>query len=140
MDVAAETYRRLVKLAEASPFSYVEVRPKDLAGGDRRLARRAADILRMIGRPVWRGGGYVYRIWKPIPPFDVWAEAWRGSSGEYKIISVHLPEKWLVWIGELVRSGVYPTRSHVIRAALDEMLEKYRRGGLAQKRGEGGRI
>ena len=140
MDEACVTYRRLLELAEASPFSYVEVRPRDLAGGDRNLARRVACVLRSIGEPVWRGYYYVYRIRKPIPPFDAWVEAWRGSTGQYKLISVHIPGRWLEWINELVRRGVYPTRSHVVRAAIDEMLEKYRRGGLFQKRGVGGRI
>ncbi|MBP1449854.1 MAG: type II toxin-antitoxin system ParD family antitoxin [Thermoproteus sp.] len=40
------------------------------------------------------------------------------------MISLHLPRKMLEQIDELVRRGIYPNRSEVIRAAVRDLLYK----------------
>ena len=41
-----------------------------------------------------------------------------------KIASVLLPEACLVGLDELVRSGMYPSRSAAIRAAIRDLLKR----------------
>jgi len=41
-----------------------------------------------------------------------------------KIVSVLLPESYLEGLHELVRMGMYPCRSAVIRAAVRDMLKR----------------
>ena len=41
-----------------------------------------------------------------------------------KLVTVLLPEAYLTGLDELVRSGMYPSRSAAIRAAVRDMLKK----------------
>lgn len=41
-----------------------------------------------------------------------------------KLVTVLLPEAYLVGLDELVRSGMYPSRSAAIRAAVRDMLKR----------------
>ncbi|MDH5816633.1 MAG: ribbon-helix-helix domain-containing protein [Candidatus Nezhaarchaeota archaeon] len=41
-----------------------------------------------------------------------------------RIITVKIPEAYLRELDELVRSGLYPSRSEIIRTALRELLKK----------------
>lgn len=41
-----------------------------------------------------------------------------------RIVTVKIPEAYLRELDELVRSGVYPSRSEAIRVALRELLKK----------------
>ena len=47
-------------------------------------------------------------------------------SGEtlMKLVTVLLPEAYLVGLDELVRSGMYPSRSAAIRAAVRDLLKR----------------
>ncbi|RLC73747.1 MAG: hypothetical protein DRI26_00215, partial [Chloroflexi bacterium] len=42
-----------------------------------------------------------------------------------QLITVHLPETIIKALDELVRRGLFPTRSEAIRAATRELLKKY---------------
>ena len=44
------------------------------------------------------------------------------------LISVHLPQKMLQQIEELVRQGLFPSRSEAIRSAIRELLLKHKAG------------
>ena len=46
------------------------------------------------------------------------------------LISFHLPKSYVDVIDELVRRGVYPSRSEAIRAALRELVNKYKLDGV----------
>ncbi|HDO20745.1 MAG TPA: ribbon-helix-helix protein, CopG family [Candidatus Bathyarchaeota archaeon] len=47
------------------------------------------------------------------------------NSGErLKIVSIRLPEVYIELIDELIRLGIYPSRSEIIRVALREFLSK----------------
>jgi len=41
-----------------------------------------------------------------------------------KLVTVLLPEAYLVGLDELVRSGMYPSRSAAIRAAVRDLLKR----------------
>jgi len=41
-----------------------------------------------------------------------------------KLVTVLLPEAYLTGLDELVRSGMYPSRSAAIRAAVRDMVKK----------------
>ncbi|MGQ9459654.1 MAG: ribbon-helix-helix domain-containing protein [Candidatus Bathyarchaeaceae archaeon] len=41
-----------------------------------------------------------------------------------KLVTVLLPEAYLEGLDELVRSGMYPSRSSAIRSAVRDMLKK----------------
>jgi len=41
-----------------------------------------------------------------------------------KLVTVLLPEAYLEGLDELIRSGMYPSRSAAIRAAVRDMLKK----------------
>lgn len=45
------------------------------------------------------------------------------------LISFHAPQSYVETLDELVRMGVFPTRSEAIRAALRELLSKYKLDG-----------
>jgi metal-responsive CopG/Arc/MetJ family transcriptional regulator len=42
------------------------------------------------------------------------------------LVSFHVPQTYIDTINELVRRGVYPSRSEAVRAAIRELLGKYR--------------
>lgn len=44
--------------------------------------------------------------------------------GRMKIISVQLPQGLIKAMDQLVRQGVYPNRSEIIRTAIRELLKK----------------
>jgi Arc/MetJ-type ribon-helix-helix transcriptional regulator len=46
------------------------------------------------------------------------------------LISFHLPKSYVDVIDELVRRGVYPSRSEAIRVALRELVNKYKLDGV----------
>jgi Predicted transcriptional regulators containing the CopG/Arc/MetJ DNA-binding domain len=46
------------------------------------------------------------------------------------LISFHVPRSNVEVIDELVRLGLYPSRSEAIRAALRELLSKYKLDGV----------
>lgn len=46
------------------------------------------------------------------------------------LISFHIPKSYVDVIDELVRRGVYPSRSEAIRAALRELVNKYKLDGV----------
>jgi predicted solute-binding protein len=46
------------------------------------------------------------------------------------LISFHIPKSYVEVIDELVRRGVYPSRSEAIRAALRELVNKYKLDGV----------
>jgi antitoxin ParD1/3/4 len=46
------------------------------------------------------------------------------------LISFHVPRSYVEVIDELVRLGLYPSRSEAIRAALRELLSKYKLDGV----------
>jgi len=46
------------------------------------------------------------------------------------LISFHVPRSYVEVLDELVRMGVYPSRSEAIRAALRELLGKYKPDGI----------
>ena len=41
-----------------------------------------------------------------------------------KLVSVHLPEKYVEYLERLVEMGLYPSRSEAIRVAVRDLLEK----------------
>ncbi|MEM1519441.1 MAG: ribbon-helix-helix domain-containing protein [Pyrobaculum sp.] len=45
------------------------------------------------------------------------------------LISFHVPRSYVENIDELVRLGHYPNRSEAIRAAIRELLDRYRQNG-----------
>ncbi|MEZ0318622.1 MAG: ribbon-helix-helix domain-containing protein [Pyrobaculum sp.] len=45
------------------------------------------------------------------------------------LISFHVPQTYLEALDELVRLGIYPSRSEAVRAALRELLAKYKLDG-----------
>lgn len=45
------------------------------------------------------------------------------------LISFHVPQSYVDSLDELVRMGIYPTRSEAIRAALRELLSRYKLNG-----------
>lgn len=45
------------------------------------------------------------------------------------LISFHVPQTYLEALDELVRLGVYPSRSEAVRAALRELLARYKLDG-----------
>ncbi len=45
------------------------------------------------------------------------------SSNSMKLITVKLPEALVEGIDELVRAGMYPSRSAVVRAAVRDLLK-----------------
>jgi Arc/MetJ-type ribon-helix-helix transcriptional regulator len=46
------------------------------------------------------------------------------------LISFHLPKSYVDVLDELVRRGVYPSRSEAIRVALRELVNKYKLDGV----------
>jgi antitoxin ParD1/3/4 len=44
--------------------------------------------------------------------------------GKMKLVTVLLPEAYLVGLDELVRSGMYPSRSAAIREAARDLLKR----------------
>ncbi len=46
------------------------------------------------------------------------------------LISFHIPKSYVEMLDELVRRGVYPSRSEAIRAALRELVNKYKLDGV----------
>jgi len=46
------------------------------------------------------------------------------------LISFHLPKSYVEVLDELVRRGVYPSRSEAIRVALRELVNKYKLDGV----------
>jgi len=46
------------------------------------------------------------------------------------LISFHIPKSYVEVLDELVRRGVYPSRSEAIRAALRELVNKYKLDGV----------
>jgi Arc/MetJ-type ribon-helix-helix transcriptional regulator len=46
------------------------------------------------------------------------------SQDKMSLISVHVPNKMLEELDELVRRGIFPNRSEAIRAALRDLLYK----------------
>jgi Predicted transcriptional regulators containing the CopG/Arc/MetJ DNA-binding domain len=46
------------------------------------------------------------------------------------LISFHVPQAYVEALDELVKLGKYPSRSEAIRAALREMLNKYKLDGV----------
>lgn len=42
------------------------------------------------------------------------------------LVSFHAPQTYIDMVNELVRRGVYPSRSEAVRAAIRELLSKYR--------------
>jgi antitoxin ParD1/3/4 len=46
------------------------------------------------------------------------------------LISFHIPKSYVEMLDELVRQGVYPSRSEAIRAALRELVNKYKLDGV----------
>jgi Predicted transcriptional regulators containing the CopG/Arc/MetJ DNA-binding domain len=46
------------------------------------------------------------------------------------LISFHVPRSYVEVIDELVRLGLYPSRSEAIRVALRELLGKYKLDGV----------
>lgn len=40
-----------------------------------------------------------------------------------RLITVHIPQKWLDLLDELVAAGLYPNRSEIIRLAIREFLK-----------------
>ncbi|RLF22647.1 MAG: CopG family transcriptional regulator [Thermoprotei archaeon] len=53
-----------------------------------------------------------------------------------KLISVHLPESYVIGLDELVDRGLYPSRSEAIRIAVRDLLrrELWRRRKLTTRR------
>jgi Arc/MetJ-type ribon-helix-helix transcriptional regulator len=41
-----------------------------------------------------------------------------------KAVSVHLPDECVELLDELIRAGLFPSRSEALRAALRELLKK----------------
>ncbi len=48
----------------------------------------------------------------------------RHPGSKMVIVSVHIPEKWLEILEELVKEGYFPTISEAIRYSLYELLVK----------------
>ena len=48
---------------------------------------------------------------------------------ETRLISFHVPRSYKESLDELVRLGHYPNRSEAIRAAIRELLDRYRQNG-----------
>jgi len=46
------------------------------------------------------------------------------------LISFHIPKSYVEVLDELVRRGVYPSRSEAIRVALRELVNKYKLDGV----------
>jgi len=46
------------------------------------------------------------------------------------LISFHVPQSYVEMLDELVKLGLYPSRSEAIRAALRELLNKYKLDGV----------
>ncbi len=46
------------------------------------------------------------------------------------LISFHVPQSYVEVLDELVKLGLYPSRSEAIRAALRELLNKYKLDGV----------
>jgi hypothetical protein len=112
------------------------------------LAERLAEL---VGG---RGSGDVFRLEryldsKPFNPCEVaerhdWGARFApqclksrysisGVSKESEkmvLISFHVPRSYVEVIDELVRLGLYPSRSEAIRAALRELLSKYKLDGV----------
>jgi len=49
-------------------------------------------------------------------------------AAEMVLVSVHVPPAMLEAMDLLVAAGLYQTRSHLIRAAIEELLQRYRPG------------
>jgi len=62
---------------------------------------------------------------EPDPPPPPPAPRRRGA-GDGKYVSAHVPVQFLHVMDMLVRAGVYPNRSELVREAIRELLEKYR--------------
>ncbi len=46
------------------------------------------------------------------------------------LISFHIPKSYVEMLDELVRRGIYPSRSEAIRVALRELVNKYKLDGV----------
>ncbi|WP_167827678.1 ribbon-helix-helix domain-containing protein [Pyrobaculum islandicum] len=46
------------------------------------------------------------------------------------LISFHVPQSYVEILDELVKMGFYPSRSEAIRAALRELLNRYKLNGV----------
>jgi len=60
----------------------------------------------------------------------------RKKGDKMILISVHVPEKMLEELDELVKSGIFPNRSEAIRAALREVLLYWRHYSTTEKKVE----
>jgi len=47
-----------------------------------------------------------------------------GGKNHLKLVTVKLPEALIAGLDDLVRSGMYPSRSSAIRAAVRDMLKR----------------
>ncbi|MEM0462880.1 ribbon-helix-helix domain-containing protein [Pyrobaculum sp.] len=52
----------------------------------------------------------------------------RRGGEEMVLISVHLPQKMLQQIEELVKGNLFPNRSELIRSAIRELILKHKTG------------
>lgn len=52
----------------------------------------------------------------------------KRSPEKMALISVHVPAKILEEVDQLVRSGMFPSRSEAVRAALRELVYRHRSG------------
>jgi len=50
-----------------------------------------------------------------------------SGYNKLKLITVHLPENFLADLDELVKRRKFPSRSEAIRAAVRELIRKYRK-------------
>ncbi|MGC8570758.1 ribbon-helix-helix domain-containing protein [Caldivirga sp.] len=57
------------------------------------------------------------------------------SEEKMVLISVHIPRQMLEELDELVRSGVFPSRSEAIRVAIRDLLLRERARGVEQSSG-----
>ncbi|AFA38760.1 putative transcriptional regulator [Pyrobaculum oguniense TE7] len=58
----------------------------------------------------------------------------RRGGEKMVLISMHLPQKMLQQIEELVRSDLYPNRSELIRSAIRELLLKHKTGATQKEK------
>ena len=47
-----------------------------------------------------------------------------SKKSNLRLVSVHLPEKYVEYIDELVKEKYYPSRSEAIRAAVRDLINK----------------
>jgi len=92
----------------------------------------AVDTCARLGGFLLYVGECAFCAWRNSADEDPGGQGPSGGprpAAEMILVSVHVPPAMLEAMDVLVAAGLYQTRSHLIRAAIEELLQRYRRVG-----------